>query len=223
MTTRATRYGWTELSSVPNVPGIYAWYYVPEFTERDLQETINEIRELTARGASAEAERVLNEFLHRRLFRVFAEEPYQVRIRGPLKPTYEGDIEHQMPTLTRRFVDRVLEDPSRLATIKEVLETTAPEFSSPIYIGMSERLQERLAQHRNLIHRYRARQLNIEDSTEIESELKLDKSFALQVVRRSLVPTRLFVFVQTIEDDGSMYINIENLLNRICYPILGRN
>lgn len=44
------RFVWGELASVPGVPGIYAWYYTPELTTRDLNDAISEIKKRQSDG-----------------------------------------------------------------------------------------------------------------------------------------------------------------------------
>ena len=50
-----------------------------------------------------------------------------------------------------------------------------------------------------------------------------DHSFALEIVTRRLVPTRLFVAIKTIPTDDNDYVDIENILNRINFKLICRN
>lgn len=212
-----TIYSWHEIGDVPAAPGVYAWYYTPEITAFDLDRITSEILELKVdRGASA-AKDAVRDFLDETVFRYFREQPYSAQLRGPLKPRYEGKIEHR-PTLSESLLDRIVEEPARLATIRTVLEASAPNFASPIYIGMSERLRTRLAKHKALIEKYG----ELPDPGASEEEQR-DHSFAKEVRARSIPPSRLFVVAKVISGPPGTYVDIENILNRIHYPLLGRN
>lgn len=210
-------YSWHEIGDAPSAPGVYAWYYTPEITVFDLERITSEIVELKeGRGTSA-AKDAVREFLDETVFRYFREQPYSAQLRGPLKPRYEGKIEHQ-PTLSESLLDRIVEDPARLSTIRAVLEASAPNFASPIYIGMSERLRMRLGKHKALIEKYG----ELPDPG-LSEEDQRDHSFAKEVRARSIPPSRLFVVATVISGPPGTYVDIENILNRIHYPLLGRN
>jgi hypothetical protein len=222
-----TIYRWTEIYNVPIKPGVYAWYYSPEVTDYDLKNAINNLLNLKIKNDKEAASEVVKEFLYKSIFRIFQEEPYQAFVKGALKPEYKGYLEH-CPHLSESLVSRIIEEPERLVTIKNVIESSTPNFASPIYIGMSDKLGKRLKQHKKLIEKYYSEPLNIKDE-KIE-ELKnyrengqKDRSFAMEVCRRKMIPSRLFVAINILDNIGKKYIDIENILNRIHYPLLGRN
>jgi hypothetical protein len=214
---KMTIFSWHEIGDVPAEPGVYAWYYTPEITAFDLERLIAQIVTLKEQGATAAAKEAVRAFLDETIFSYFREQPYTAHLRAPLKPRYEGRIEHT-PTMSESLLDRLVENPTRLATIREVLEASAPDFASPLYIGMSERLRTRLGQHKALIERYGEM-----PSIGLTEEDQRDQSFAREVRARSIPPPRLFVVVRTIPGPAGAYVDIENILNRIHYPLLGRN
>lgn len=216
MVTSAT-FGWHELTEVPSGPGVYAWYYTPEITAFDLDRLIARVVELKVTKGAAAAKEAVRTFLDESVFRYFREQPFTAQMRGPLKPRYEGLIEHT-PTMSETLLERIVDDPARLSTIRDVLETSAPEFASPIYIGMSERLRSRLAQHKAIIERYG--EMTILEPGETDQR---DHSFAREICVRKIPPTRLFVVVRIISGPPGSYVDLENILNRIHYPLLGRN
>jgi len=222
--TTSTTYWWTEISNVPQKPGVYAWYYLPEITEFDLQQTISRIRVYWDDDDIEAALETVKSFLQNFLFQYFQEEPYQAILRGSLKPKYEGSIEHK-PELSEELLKRIVEEPERLITIKQVLEESAPDFASPIYIGMSENLSSRLKHHKKLIEKYSSQLLNqnISNRTNKRDGEDRDQSFAMRICSRHIPPTRLFVTISILGDVGKRYVDIENILNRIHYPLLGRN
>jgi hypothetical protein len=167
------------------------------------------------RGA---AERKVRESLDDRLFSFMREEPYRAQIGGALKPGYEGELHHTFK-MSSDLIQRIVDDPERLRDIRRVLALSAPHFASPLYMGMSDNLRVRLAQHRRLIEKYRA-SLKDEPSASRDS----DAGFAWQVAKRRIPLDRLMVFTCTIgNDDASIATDVENILNRLFYPVLGRN
>lgn len=212
-------YSWYEIGDVPAEPGVYAWYYTPEITDYDLDKIISTVRRLKASAGAAAAKQAVRLFLEDTVFRYFREQPYFAQLRGPLKPTYEGTIGHA-PSLSESLVDRIVEDPTRLEAIRDVLEASAPDFASPIYIGMSERLASRLKHHKSLIEKYgEIANLGVRTSTEEQR----DHSFAREIRDRDIPPSRLFVVTRVISGPAGTYVDVENILNRIHYPLLGRN
>jgi|GEM_PF-2519146 len=216
-------YWWTQIATIPQKPGVYAWYYLPELTEFDLRDTVAKIQSFTDVNDKESASEVVKDFLYTFVFQYFREEPYQAVLRGSLKPKYEGSIEH-IPELSEDLVTRIVEDPNRIFTIKQVLEKSVPNFSSPLYIGMSENLNSRVGRHKKLIEKYysQAAIQNIQYQSLNETEDR-DQSFAMRVVSRKIQTTRLAVAINVLEDVGKRYVDIENILNRIHYPLLGRN
>ncbi len=209
-------YSWQDIHEVPDSPGVYAWYYRHQLGTWDINQISAQVTELNQKGQTDQAERVVRTFLETKLFRPFMEMPYKAVIRGALKPTYRGDLAHDLP-ISGDVVRRISEDPGRLFFIKQVLENAVPRFSSPIYIGMSDRLRRRLLKHKHLINSY------LEDGlyTPIGPTEVADQSFAKQVVRRGFDVTRLAVTVQPIEATANEHLDVENILNRINFPLCG--
>ncbi|AFY44924.1 hypothetical protein [Nostoc sp. PCC 7107] len=215
-----TIYRWTEISGIPQEPGIYAWYYSPEITDYDLELAIEKINKFKQNNEREYAAKIIENFLEKNIFQYFQEEPYQAFLEGSLKPTYKGYLEHK-PIISDSLVSRILEEPERLKTVKNVVQSSAPNFASPIYIGMSDKLGKRLNQHKRLIEKYREE--IFKENTKIKDKENIDQSFAMEVCRRNILPAQLFVVINIIKDNGKRYIDLENILNRIHYPLLGRN
>ncbi len=214
MTNEIQKHLWADLTSAPEGPGVYAWYYKPSITDYDLEKTIQAVR---ATADRAEAERMIRSMLDERLFRYFREEPYSAVLSGQLKPSYVGSLEHDTAA-SASLVSRLASEPDRLRTIRDVLALSAPMFASPLYIGMATVLRVRLAKHKELIERFRS---TVPRDGQVDRNS--DAGFAWQVAKRKIPPERLVVFTcSTASDDGTA-TDIENILNRICYPILGRN
>jgi hypothetical protein len=217
MTNGIQKHLWSDLAAAPPSAGVYAWYYQPEIADFDLNTAISSVIAWRDTDRAA-AERIIRETLNDRLFRYFREDSYQTVIEGPLKPTYKGSLEHAFE-VSGGLVSRIVEQPERLRDIRNILRNSAPNFASPLYIGMSSNLRSRLNTHKSLIERYRSLRLR-----ETPQPRESDAGFAWQVAKREISPDRLLVFTYATDtsDDG-LAVDVENILNRLYYPILGRN
>lgn len=206
---------WSEIDLAPETPGVYAWYSRLVISKADIDAVINRVREAKQQGeiqARAEVEDALDQFI----FSPYRETPYQVALRGQLKPKFSGEVIHE-PSKSESLVGRLASNPERFRTVSEVLKTAAPWFTAPLYIGMAINLRSRLRQHRNKIVELRDLQGHgsIDDIAEA--------GFANQVVARNFDPTNLFVQIAEVNVDTGEHNDLENILNRINYPIFGRN
>ena len=214
MSNQIQKHFWADISDASDEPGVYAWYYNPEITDFDLDKTIQLAQKATT---SEEAEKIIRDTLEERLFRYFREEPYTASISGPLKPAYVGSLEHKSG-ISSSLVSRIAANPERLRNIRDTLTQSAPLFASPLYIGMASKLRRRLSRHKALIEEFRSLV-----PRDINEDVESDAGFALQVAKRKIPPERLFVVTCSMPSSDGTQVDIENILNRIYYPILGRN
>jgi hypothetical protein len=216
-------YLWQEIGQIQDKGGVYAWYFSPELSDLDVDELIAKV-ERVKQHSPITARQLIEAFLESNIFRYFRESPYQARLFGTLKPKYVGHFAHE-PTISDSLITRLLERPTRLATIKQVLMATVPQLASPLYVGMAKRLSRRIAQHKKLIEYYRSTGAAAEKQDEsLEQIDERDHSFAREIASRAIPPTRLVVLVcevPTARDDE--FVDIENILNRIHFPLFGRN
>jgi hypothetical protein len=197
------------------MPGVYAWYSRLVISRADIDTVIKRIGEAKLSGdvrARAEVEDALDRFI----FSPYRETPYQVALRGQLKPKFSGEVAHE-PSKSESLVGRLASNPERFRAVSEILKSAAPWFTAPLYIGMAINLRARLKQHRNKIVELRDLQSlgSIDDVAEA--------GFANQVVARNFDPTNLFVHIAEVNVDTGEHNDLENILNRINYPIFGRN
>lgn len=224
MVTSRRLYTWQELDEIPMEPGVYAWYYRHTFYKADIETLLIDLATIgpqTSDNLQARKDRV-EAFLQYFLFNFFLEEPYKVSLRGALKPAYEGTVSH-VATITAGLVERITTDPTRLWNLQSVLDSTVPEFAAPIYIGLSKDLRKRIKRHRSLMQKYKeidGKDLRDDGASEEE---KKDQSFAREVIRRGFLLHRLEVSVRIIDTPGDIYLDAENILNRINFPLCGRN
>lgn len=215
-----------ELNSAPEEPGVYAWYYQIELSRKDIQDCVDRVSQS---DSEAERREIVESFLERRLFRYYRETPYQVLMRGPMKPTYSGSISNQV-TISDSLVARIAEDPERLNGLRDLLRDSVPFFSSPIYIGVAKNLRNRLLQHKALIEKFQNAQA-YEDvpppadaADEQAREAEKDHSFAREVSRiRDFATQYLVAYTMAFRVDEHLRVDLENILNRINYPLCGRN
>jgi hypothetical protein len=209
---------WQSIGGAPVSPGVYAWYYQPDVTDFDIKNIIDEIALLCIASKQIEAIEIIETFIIKRIYGYFRSDPYHVNLDGPLMPSFSGRADNDI-RVSSSIVDRIIEDPKRLYKIRDQIRNAAPFFSSPLYIGKSDNLKERLITHKKLILKYREDQTDL--STIPESEAT---SFAIRVVQRRFPPEKLFVAVHcTPKDLDNIHVDVEHIFNRISYPILGRN
>lgn len=222
MHTQRKLYLWQEIDDTPARTGIYAWYYRHTLADFDINKLIADLRDLPTTASTIEARERVTAFLRKHIFGAFIEEPYDAVIRGRLKPTYEGTLSNDA-TISPELVERIMLEPERLWSLKTVLQEAVPEFASPVYIGMAVDLNCRLRRHKRLIEQYMAaagRARSDDKLTPMESE---DHSFAREVVRRGFSSNGLAVAVRVLNTQEKVHVDAENILNRINYPLCGRN
>ena len=206
---------WSEIDLAPKTSGIYAWYSHLAISNADIEDVIKRITEAKQFGDAA-ARTEVEDALDRFIFNPYRETSYQVSLRGQLKPKYSGEVAHE-PSKSDSLVARLAGHPERFRAISDVLKTAAPWFTAPLYIGMAVNLHSRLRQHKNKI--VELRELGSGGS----KDESIEAGFANQVVARNFDPTSLFVHIAEVSVDTGEHNDLENILNRINYPIFGRN
>ena len=194
--------------------GIYAWYYSISLGEKDISDLITKLRNKEANRKTKFS--LVSQFLDRHFYQFFKESNYKVKLSGKLMPNFEGEILHVSQS-SNELIEKIIESPIVLWEIKLFLSDVSIDFSSPIYIGMAENLQIRLKKHKSLIDEYRKNELNHLDLDD------RDENFAARVAARKMLTKNLFVTVQYTESEHKLHNILENLINRINYPVLGRN
>lgn len=199
---------------IPTGHGVYAWYYLPKLSKVDIE------RFYTKHQDSGFTKDNINEFLSQHLFGFFEEEAYNVKLSGPLKPKYEGSVEH-VDQCSNSLIESVISGNLHIHDIKNLLTNLDESFLSPIYIGMAKNLSQRVNHHKNKIRDLRTKIQPLGDI--ISSENDRDSNFAKRVVERGYIDSFLFVIVNELKVDEGLQSVAENIMNRINYPILGRN
>ena len=220
-----SHFRFSEVSSAPNTPGVYSWYYRIELTDKDIAKCIEDVELQTLPEARDD---LVRSFLETHLFRYYKEVPYFIALSGQLKPKYEGFIDHR-PEVSSSMIRRLATAPHNLYELKRTLKLAIPLFASPIYIGVATRLRERLLQHVRLIDQLQHLRASAAGDNhplpkgETEDEDR-DHKFAYEVsMVRGFRPSSLIVNTLELPIDDSIRYDLENVLNRINYPLCGRN
>ena len=215
MTQTPPTFTWAKLNEAPEVPGVYAWYVRLFLGDADLRSFEGAVAQERS-SKEGRPHQIVSTMLERHFFHPFQETAYKVRLDGPLKPKYRGEPAHE-PSSSEGLVERLVNNPGRLRQIANVLNMAAPFFTAPLYIGMATNLRSRLAQHKNLINEFA-------DNPGMVGSDDGYAGFARQVVKRGFNPTQLFVACIPIDGiEQQEQVDLENILNRINFPIFGRN
>lgn len=222
---RTSHFRFSEVAGAPDAPGVYSWYYRIELTDKDIAKCVEDVEMETSPEARDEFVRV---FLETHLFRFYKEVPYFIALSGQLKARYEGFIDHRAD-VSSSLIRRLSTEPNNLYELKKTLRLAIPLFASPIYIGVATRLRERLLQHVRLIDQLQHLRASAVDDihplptgkTEDEDR---DHKFAYEVsMVRGFRPSSLIVNTLELPVNDSIRYELENVLNRINYPLCGRN
>jgi hypothetical protein len=207
---------WSHINvhSIPSKSGVYAWYYRQKIGDKDVNVLIEKLNIVSDAN---EKKVIVEDFIVNFVFKFFKEDPYKIEISGPLKPSYKGEIDNIMP-ISSSMIDKIVAKPELIKSIQKTLNELSHEFFSPLYIGMSSNLSERITKHKSLIEYYTAHGV----FGDHEGDLG-DKNFASRVALRNFIPSQLMVVVKLVPIEDDLHNVVENILNRINYPILGRN
>jgi hypothetical protein len=207
-------------AGVPIRAGIYAWYG---------RVVVSEPVRAQASNAST-----LDALFREHVFGRYQRQPYDVTLSAALEPRFRGRVLHQLDLpstsdwsgkTTARIADTVFTFLAR---------SFAPAFSAPIYVGkaVKQPLSMRVAQHLSSLREYMGRSTEFLENQRralISGELETDNeeidahSFAIEAAMRRFAPERLLLVTYappTIEADDVSFL--ENIVNRINYPICGR-
>lgn len=207
-------------AGVPARPGIYAWYGRVVVPDPD-----------RARASNPGG---LESLFREQIFARYQRQPYDVTLSAALEPRFHGRVLHspespspgdESPAAAARAADTVFGFLAR---------SFAPAFSAPIYVGkaVKQPLSSRIAQHLAGLNDYLGRSTEfletqrralLHDEAGTDEEAIDAHSFAIEAAVRRFAPARLLLVTYappTIDaEDISM---LENIVNRVNYPICGR-
>ncbi|UJS25032.1 hypothetical protein [Thiothrix winogradskyi] len=181
-----------------------------EIGRRDIEYTIQKINE--EKGFECKS-RIMRDFLIEKIFSHYEEQPYVASIEGKLKLKYQGEL-YPKHEISQGLLERLCEKPETLFEIAKILKDISPNFMRPLYIGMAGNLHQRITIHKNNIQKYKAI---------VDEYFFYEDSFAARVVKRKFRLNNLYITIQETSKDENMHVSLENILNRVNYPVLGRN
>ena len=216
--------GWSEFNylnhrSIPELPGIYCWRYRPRIEKAHvlkLKEQLEQENDLAKRSL------ILYESINKQLFEPFKRPEYDANLSGPLMPSYKGKVSHEVIDFSGKL-EHLSDDPSHFELFIKYVNDLYDMVSAPIYIGVTEQqtLRSRIMNHVKAITRYKENG-RFSDSSDEES-----KNLASRIVERGINPSFLWISCLPIQNSGNdckmRLADLEFVLNRTIYPILGRN
>lgn len=203
-----------EVTDASSEPGLYAWYLRLNLGKSNLESRANFLSAL---------KRITQQTCYPSLF---------MQLQGHLGLKLEGTLNHiwyghdDYP-LSDSFQD-IFDCFEERKIFSDILESTVPLLTGPLYIGVSKNLQIRLKQHTQLIQEYQEAPIQV-PLIDSEESLDNDKSFAQRIVKRKINPNHLAVGIVYVSQQHLSQERIrkiiesaEMLLNRMYYPTLGR-
>lgn len=203
---------WEELGSVPQAPGLYAWYFAPRVPDADVEECIGKVIDSPDDGRNH-----VRRFLEDSVGSYYRQDEYEARLMGDLKPFYVGKVAH-VRHWDGATLQKLVDNPSMLRDVCNFIPAALPEFMAPIYIGMSSDLRRRLREHKRAMLAESGRGPRVDVSDDWPESAQ---RFTAEVVRRQMPVSDLRVAVKPISDGLDPAV-VEFLLNRLTYPLLGR-
>ena len=168
----------------------------------------------------------LSEVKGGKILKFFKLPNYTVRVSAPLKPTFEGEVEN-VQRISDKPIDLIFQNIEVVKDINSFFNLNNSCFFSPVYIGKAKRIQDRLFQHKQLISDLKnaTRTIEIELSS---NDVKFDTSefaFAKEFVKRSIPLDWLYFSYCDLSNSkiSESYEAIESIMNRINFPLMGRN
>jgi hypothetical protein len=214
-----------QIDLVPDKPGVYSWYYVPTISDYDLTNLKSILKKTSC---CKDKSKQVKQFLENHIYAPYQETPYLASLSGKLKPEYIGELTYKH-NISQSLIKRIVEDPNRLDSIKHVFNGLSMTLLSPIYIGMASRsLKVRLKDHIKTMRDYQRKKTELQDKMHLniplEEPFDLSHKFSHEaIIIRSLDINNLKFTFQEIDFETKIENDIENLLNRLNYPLCGRN
>lgn len=210
-------YEFREVTDVEPKHGLYAWYLKMQLTPSSVSSPENMLEALCA---ISEASRYPE-------LGIQLQGHLSLDLRGKLRHMWYGhDDKHSKELL------EIVQQPQERLLIQDILNRAAPLLTSPLYIGVSKNLKERLSRHKKLIQApTTSTSGTIGNLTAVDEPetLRQDRTFAERIISRGINPNHLIVGVIYVADLHVPPNRIrktieaaETLLNRMFHPILGR-
>jgi hypothetical protein len=207
----AKRFRYEELWQAPDVPGIYAWYVMPNVRPDSVVDLKSDMTKLALQ---------------------LVQPARRVEISGDLQFQLTGDAQ-QVPYTSERFsalIESTIESARERHLFAKILNVSAGYCMTPLYIGVATSLRTRLHTHQRLIEAAKEWEVPFDDRTAEGNEWMVNARFlAERIVQRGIRRTSLYVDAYPLDHDGvprdisrKTCEAVETFLNRIVFPPLGR-
>ncbi|MCD1600034.1 hypothetical protein [Rheinheimera aquimaris] len=136
-------------TDIDELPGVYTFYYTPTIQPYDLY------KEDDAKGADALISLIDKKFIKTYLGKqseTSIKLGYEQRLRGELRIENKSVREKKFSNRIEQydfFASELFQSYKAREAFKRVMSEIGPMFSSPIYVGVSHNLRERVFQHRD--------------------------------------------------------------------------
>lgn len=240
----------SELSDVPAVPGIYAWYGMLHLGAADLKKDLDQ-------DNNDMGVRRFRDSLSRHTGR-FSPPPLSVSLKSSFRDGWSGaaapmlfekyvtalslsDDESSTPGFTypAKSIERMCSTEKNRVQLNRLIDAATPVFSAPLYVGKSSNLKRRLGEHVAALSRFSEmaassseflEKLRRKISDPFSEDINADMNFAMRAVSAGFTSDHLQVYIMDIESNSSLQGKdatagaeaLEWLLNSWNRPVLGR-
>jgi len=149
-----------DVSSLPERPGVYVWYVIPQIGRKDYEQQQGP---LGVDSGNQSLRRLLYDFsvnMRPRNLKTSSQTSFRDTWRGSLSADlYDSSVSKLLDDEFDRdtfhypgaAVDKTMRSPSCRRTLVENIQAVAPFFWTPVYIGTSSNLRVRVTQHTKAI------------------------------------------------------------------------
>lgn len=225
--------------SAPSAPGIYAWYVEFPLSSSDWAEQISDgldqgvVWTTTALATFAE-------FFRPVALQLRASAPYESQWSGSLSSAHIAEMlremadtverEEEVPGDSKRLANlaEMLQRPSERKVLAEALVSATPYFSTPLYIGVAEDLQDRLREHRRdyeRCHKFLQQRPDERETLRLEG-----KKLGYRLAAAGIPLEHLVIWTLEVGNQSEVALarrrqiaeSVEWLLQRLFRPVFGR-
>ncbi|MGR5000948.1 hypothetical protein [Vibrio celticus] len=134
---------------IRDIPGVYAFYYVPSIPDYDLSELDDEIGKHNL--VDIIDQKFINPFTSQE-FNATISLDFEQKIQGPIKKKIKSIRDKKISTKFNDESFKAIDEFSNLSNrkaFKDIMLEVTPLFSKPVYVGVTHNIEERLNQHIN--------------------------------------------------------------------------
>lgn len=222
------RLGALDLDRAPTTPGIYAWYAQLALSSKDWMPRVREDVDLAnqyAIDAIAEYFRI-----HQELgIELTGASAYDMRWEGTLRKRDITGADTEIERLAERILPNI-ESPNERRLLIQMLKEAPPYFASPLYVGVTSNLRQRLSDHRKSYEAASAvMKQSPGDARRLQSE---GPDLGSRLAGAGIPLERLECWILSVPDESTTKIAVDRqrkvveavewVIQRIFQPVMGR-